>query len=101
MELRGAQMQMGLKLHSTFVAAGLPEPSMKVYSVLGGGKNAAQRVRMLVDLLRTLSDAATRLGVATASEIGLETLEKRMREEAITRASLLVGNGEIGAWTRV
>jgi hypothetical protein len=41
-----------------------------------------------------------RLGVATAAEIGVETLAERMINEAISNDSVIVGRLEIGAWCR-
>jgi len=39
--------------------------------------------------------------VATASEVGIETLAERMIDEAIANASVIVARSEIGAWSRV
>src|SRR5262249_13590319 len=71
MELLGAEMDMGLKLHSVFVSAGLPPPTMKLQSLIGGGENGLARMRMVLDLLATLSEAAIRLGVAAREELDL------------------------------
>ena len=42
-----------------------------------------------------------RLGVATATEVGIETLTERMQDEVIASDSVIVGRSEIGAWTRI
>ena len=97
----GAETRMGLKLHSTFIAAGLPAPSMRLGAVVGGGVNGGDRVAMLTDLVETLFPAMERLGVATTADIGVETLSERIRREVISSDSVLVGCWEIGAWTRV
>jgi SAM-dependent methyltransferase len=99
MELLGAEMQMGLNLHSIFVSAGLPAPTMELQALIGGGKSGLARARMVVELLDTLSEAAIRLGVATATELDLGLLADRMSEEVIAGGSVLVGNSEIGAWS--
>jgi len=99
MELLGAEMQMGLKLHSVFVSAGLPAPAMRLRALIGGGESGLERVRMVVDLLTTLWDSAIRLGVATAAELDLDRLAKRMTEEVTAGGSVLVGNSEIAAWS--
>ena len=36
----GGDPRMGIKLYSTFIAAGLPEPTMRLESVIGGGKGS-------------------------------------------------------------
>src|SRR5450755_224543 len=45
----GAETSMGLKLRSTFVAAGLPEPDVRMEAPLGGGAKAAVLIQQLVD----------------------------------------------------
>jgi hypothetical protein len=44
LRLSGAGPQIGIKLHATFVAAGLPAPSMRLESVIGGGGNISDQV---------------------------------------------------------
>jgi hypothetical protein len=92
---------MGIKLHSTFVAAGLPAPSMRLSAVMSGGVNGVDHLELVTDLVETLLPAIERLGVATAAEIGVETLADRMSREVISRNSVIVGCAEIAAWTRV
>ena len=96
----GAETHMGIKLHSTFVAAGLPAPSMRLGAIVGGGVSAVDHLELVTDLVETLLPAIERLGVTTAAEIGLETLTQRMSREVISSESVIVGCAEIGAWTR-
>jgi SAM-dependent methyltransferase len=91
----------GMKLHSHFVSAGLPAPSMRLEAVLGGDRNGLDCLRLVEGLVDILSPHMVRLGIATAEEIGLETLMERMTKEALARGSVIVGRFEIGAWTRV
>ena len=42
-----------------------------------------------------------RLGVATAADIGVDTLSERITREVISSDSVIVGRMEIAAWTRV
>jgi len=97
----GNETQMGKKLHSTFMTAGLPAPSMGLEAMIGGGEKGAEGLRLVADIVETMLPAMEREGVATAGEIGLETLATRMIEEAVTNDSVIVGRYEIGAWTRV
>ena len=99
--LSGVETRMGAKLHSTFVDAGLPAPSMRLESVIGGGTNSSDALQLVVDLVRTLLPAMERLGVATAADIDLETLAERMSKEAIASSSVIVSYSQIGAWCRV
>jgi hypothetical protein len=92
---------MGTKLHSAFVAAGFSPPSMRLEALIGGGANSAGVLHLVADIVATLLPEMERLGVATAAEVGLETLVVRMRNEAIASSSVLVGHYQIGAWSQV
>lgn len=96
----GADPRMGIKLHATFVAAGLPAPSMRLASVIGGGANSSDEVHFKTDLARTLAPEMDRCGVATAREVDAETLAERVLDEIVHSASVVVGRSEIGAWSR-
>jgi hypothetical protein len=97
----GAESRMGIRLHSAFVAAGFPAPSMRLGALVGGGANGADRLELVTDLVQTLVPAMGRLGVATAADIGVETLAERVRHEVISSDSVIVGRSEIAAWTRI
>jgi SAM-dependent methyltransferase len=101
LRLLNTETHMGAKLHSTFVTAGLPAPSMRLEAVIGGGGNSADAVQLIAGLVGTTSVDMERLGVATAAEIGFDTLAERMSAEAIANDSVLVGYSQIGAWSRV
>jgi hypothetical protein len=92
---------MGMKLHSTFVSAGLPVPTLRLEAVIGGGRNSLDSVRLTAEVIPVLLLEILRLGVATATEIGVETLTERIITEAILNDSVIVGRLEIGAWCRV
>ena len=92
---------MGVKLHSTFVAAGLPAPSMRLSAIVGGGVNGTDRLALVTDLVETLLPAMRRLGVVTAADIGVETLSERISREVLSSDGVIVGRSEIVAWTRV
>jgi SAM-dependent methyltransferase len=100
LRLSGADPRMGIKLHASFVAAGLPAPSMRLESVIGGGANSSDQVHFKTDLARTLVPEMERLGVATAREVDAQTLAERLLDEITGSASVIVGRSEIGAWSR-
>jgi SAM-dependent methyltransferase len=100
LRMSGADPRMGIKLHATFVAAGLPAPTMRLESVIAGGADSSDHVHFKTDLARTLAPEMARLGVATAREVDAQTLTKRVLDEIIGSASVIVGRSEIGAWTR-
>jgi SAM-dependent methyltransferase len=99
--LSGAETRMGVKLASTFVAAGLPVPSMRLEAVVGGGEKSSDPLRLAADVAGTLLPEMERFGVATAGEVGAETLFERMINETIASASAILVRSEIGAWSRV
>jgi hypothetical protein len=69
---------MGIKLHTTFVAAGLPALSMRLESAIGGGASSSDQVHFKTDLARTLVPEMERLGVVTAGEVNAQTLANRV-----------------------
>jgi SAM-dependent methyltransferase len=101
LRLHGTETHMGIKLHSTFVAAGLPPPRMRLEALVGGGPNGLDILRLTRDLVATLLPEMERLGVATAGDVGLDTLLDRMRDEVIALSSVVVGAFQVGAWSRV
>jgi 2-polyprenyl-3-methyl-5-hydroxy-6-metoxy-1,4-benzoquinol methylase len=101
LRLSGAETRMGTRLFSTFIAAGLPAPSMQLETLVAGVANNADPVHLVAGLAGTLADAMERLGVATSAYVGLETLTERMISEAAASESVILGRFEIGAWSRV
>jgi hypothetical protein len=99
--LHGTETRMGTKLYSTFIDAGLPPPTMRFEALAGGGAHGADVMYLLTSVIRTLLPEMERFRVATAAEVGIETLAERMREEVVANSSVLVGNFQFGAWTRV
>lgn len=97
----GADEHMGTKLHATFVAAGLPAPTMGLETLIAGGEKVADAARLITDIVRTIAPEMERLGVASASEIGVETLGERALAEIRANGSVVVGRGEVGAWCRI
>jgi SAM-dependent methyltransferase len=100
--LLNSDLHVGIKLHSIFVAAGLPAPSMRLQAPIGGGaENMARLQSEIADLVETLLPAVERLGVATAADVNMETLATRLQNEVVANDSVIVGRSEIGAWSRV
>jgi SAM-dependent methyltransferase len=97
----GADPLMGIKLHATFVAAGLPPPSMRMESVIAGGASCSDVAHFEMDVVGTLVPEMERLGVATADEAAAETLVDRVIAEAASCETVLVGRCEVGAWSRL
>jgi ubiquinone/menaquinone biosynthesis C-methylase UbiE len=94
------ETRMGIKLHATFLAAGLPAPMMRLEAAVGGPASAADRVHLLASQVETMMPEMERLGVAAAPEIQLGTLAIRMADEIHSESSVIVGRSEVAAWCR-
>ena len=100
MRLHGTETHMGTKLHSAFVDAGLGSPTMRLEAPVGGMPVTLPWLEIFKELIATLLPEMERLGVATAAQVGLETLVERIGSEAISTTSLIIGHSQIGAWVR-
>jgi SAM-dependent methyltransferase len=96
----GVDVEIGIKLYSVFQAAGLPGPTMRMHAVIGGA-NALDEVHLDADQAVVLAADIERLGIGTAAELGADTLVERIIQEMAENKSVIVGRGEIGAWSRV
>jgi SAM-dependent methyltransferase len=101
MTAKGADMYMGMKLPSTFAAAGLPTPSMRMATVIGAGANSSDQVHFTVDVAVTLLSSMEQLGLVAPGDLDAETLADRVLAEVIASGSVIVGRSEIGAWAQV
>jgi len=99
-EKNGVHGRMGAMLPSTFVAAGLPAPSLALESLIGGGEDE-ERIRFVTEVVGTLHESIVRAGIATAEEMDLATLPERIAADALAKRAILVCRSEIGAWSRV
>lgn len=95
----GAETQMGLKLQQTFTAAGLPAPRMIMGARVEAGPES-QAYEMLAGITRTLLPVMEKYGVATAAEVGIETLAARLRDDVVSRDGVIVVPPLVGAWAR-
>lgn len=95
----GTDPRIGHRLAQMFQAAGLPAPQMILHARVEHGPDSpiydlvAQTTRVMLPLMQ-------RTGVATAEEVGLETLAERMRAEVVALDATLVTPPWIGGWTR-
>ena len=99
--LLGTDTRLGIKLHGAFIAAGLPAPTMRLQAFIGGGVDASDWLFVVAELVGVLLPEIERLGVATAAEVGIDTLFDRMQAEVIASGSVIVGRSEIGVWSRL
>ena len=96
-EASGLHPDMGLRLYTTFVKAGLPPPQVRLDGLIGGGPDSPLYL-WVAETAQALLPAITRFGIATPEELGLETLEERLRIEALAANAVLHINSLVGAW---
>jgi SAM-dependent methyltransferase len=99
LRLLGTEANMADRLHEAFVRAGLPAPTMRMQTFMGGGKECRDWLQALADLTDTLVPTMERLGVATAAEIEVATLAERMLREVAAGGGVVIGRSEIAAWS--
>jgi SAM-dependent methyltransferase len=95
----GGDPYVGLKLFQIFTAAGLPAPVLSVHTAIGAGL-AHPLFAHIAGMIRTLLPTIESLGVATASEVDIESLERRLTNEVITASATMVWVSLIGASAR-
>ena len=96
----GRPVDMGLRLAAVFAAAGLPDPVLTAGAPLERGA-AAVGLSIIAGDATSLLPAYERTGVATADEVGAETVEQRLREQADAADAVLVNPLMVGAVARV
>ena len=78
----GAHLDMGIGLYRTFVDAGLPPPAMHLESPMGAA-GVWTGYQYMVTIFQSLLPLLEKYGLATAEEVGLETLAARLRREVL------------------
>jgi SAM-dependent methyltransferase len=97
--LAGIDYRTGLKLARIFRGAGLPAPQTLQGARLESGPDSPLYA-WVAQTTRTLLPLMERTGVATATEVGLDTLAARLREEIVAADATVVTPPLIGAWAR-
>jgi hypothetical protein len=100
----GRPVDMGLRLAAVFTAAGLPDPLLTAGAPLERGGGAVGLSIIAGDattLLPVYERTYERTGVATTDEVGVETVEQRLREQADAADAVLVNPLLMGAAARV
>jgi len=93
----GANPELGATLYKTFLAAGLPGPTMRLEMMLGKDSDLARLFSGLVD---TLATEHGRLE-SPLGELGdLGTLERRLEAEVAASDAVAGSPAFVGAWSR-
>jgi SAM-dependent methyltransferase len=96
----GTNINMSARLHRAFLDAGLPPPTMRLRAIIGDAVSAVEWLRGMAELATVLAPAMGERGVATAAEIGVDTLSDRLVQEVAAGGGIVVGRADVGAWVR-
>ncbi len=96
----GMDLKMGLRVFPLFLEVGLPAPQMRLDAAVGGGPEWAG-YGYIASLIRTLLPLIVKFGIATAEEVGIDTLEERFRDEVVSQGGVVTTWGFITAWARL
>ena len=95
----GTRVRVGRELLTVFTNAGLPVPQVREETLIGGGPEFAG-YSWLAGVAGSLAPLMERFGIATASDLGIDTLADRLREDTVRRQSLVWSPPFIGAFAR-
>ena len=84
----GVHVRMGRLLLETFLGAGLPIPSLKQESAVGGGPDFPG-YSWIASSMRSLTPLAEKFGIATAADLNLDSLADRIRDDAVAREAMV------------
>jgi len=91
---------MGAKLYSTFLEAGLPEPQMRYVRAVGGGAVAKALCNHYADMIRSILPRMESFKIACAQDIQVDTLAARMESAIAVSKAQVYSMPMVVAWTR-
>jgi ubiquinone/menaquinone biosynthesis C-methylase UbiE len=97
-KIGGAEVDMGSKLHRTFLHAGLPAPHMTAFTHISSGRYD-EGFEYLVAVLRSLLPLVERGAIARPEEIQIDTLAARLQADSDAHERLAFLPRVVGAWT--
>jgi ubiquinone/menaquinone biosynthesis C-methylase UbiE len=95
----GAHLDLALRLHKVFQAAGLPIPKMRFEAVIDGASNSPL-YQYFADTVGSLLPKAIEYGITTAEEMQIATLAERLRAEFSALGYAIFVAGSTSAWCR-
>lgn len=96
----GLDSRFGLQLYRVFLAADLPAPQLHCDTFVGAGPDWGW-YDVIAESVRSLLPVITKYRIATAEEIGIETLAERCREAMAKERAVAIGLNFISAWARL
>ncbi len=96
----GVPVDLGPQVWRVFRGAGLPEPTLIYRSKLEPSP-APETARYLAETVRSLLPMIERFGIASPSDVAIDTLAPRLTEVLLAQEATLLPPAVVGAWTRV
>lgn len=96
----GSPLTLGPQLPQVFRAAGLPEPQT-IGRVMFQAAPAYECTRYTTATIRSLLPTMEKFGVATADDIGIDTLAERMQRALVEANATMIMPTLMGAWSRI
>jgi 2-polyprenyl-3-methyl-5-hydroxy-6-metoxy-1,4-benzoquinol methylase len=98
--IRRAQIpaEVGFGLRRAFLNAGLPEPELRLESIVAGGPDSVG-YEWMAESVRSMLPLIVMSGVATEAEIGIDTLASRLRAETTAAGGVVKAPDMVSAWT--
>ena len=96
----GAELDMGTRLYTTFLRAGLPPPTMNAATLVVCGPTLLG-YEYMARVLRSLLPVIERRGTANVAQIDIDTLAERLRDDAVAHQRVSFLPRMVGAWTRL
>jgi hypothetical protein len=97
-ERSGANLRMGSELFRLYRAAGLVDVGLSLYAPMGGPADWAGH-DWVVEGMRSILPRLEAYGIATAEEVGLDTVGARLRADAEAGVPVMLPP-HVGAWAR-
>jgi Methyltransferase domain len=93
----GARPDLGLEMHSLFLDCGLPEPRMRM-DTLVSGEGGSPVYKLLAEAVRSLAPTLEKANIASAAQVKIDSLADRMRNEVVAKRGIAMSYGLVGAW---
>jgi ubiquinone/menaquinone biosynthesis C-methylase UbiE len=95
----GVHYDIGGRLYHVFRRAGLPGPAVLEHISAGGGAAMRQYCENSAEIVRSLLPRIEQFGLATATEVQVETLADRLEHETCAAECQITYIPLVGAWT--
>jgi hypothetical protein len=95
----GTTVDVGMGLRSSFEVAGLPSPSLRAERIVAGGEKFAGYA-YLAGVIRSIVPMIEQYGVASADDLSVDTLERRLRDQVVSLHATVVFSAIVSAWSR-